>query len=249
MADQPKVLFIGAHNDDCEYCTGGVAALLNEQGCENVFLNVACTRHADFDEKKLEIMNKQETDAAKVLGASKIITGERSKETYCYTQENVDIIEEQLHAIKADIVFMHWQQDNHIEHISTAKCTLDALCLAEVHGYRPREVYAFEAGPNQTAPYFHPDFYVDIEDVMDRIKESLMVFNQHHAVGLGLWTEKEVHARFRGHIAHTIYAEAFKIMNYPQGFDDNDLELMKLLKGKFCWAGTGMYPYGRRYFL
>jgi len=248
MEKMPKVLFIGAHNDDCEYCAGGVAAMLNELGCETVFLNVACTRHADFDEKTLEAMNKQETDAASVLGASKIITGERGKETYFYTQKNVNIIEEQLLKIKADIVFIHWHEDNHIEHVSTAKCTVDALCLAAVHDYEPREVYAFEAGPNQTANYFNPDFYVDIAGVMDRIKGSLFVFNQHHAVGDGLWREKEIATRFRGHMGHKIYAEAYKIIKFPSGYEDNELLLMKLLQGKFCWAGGGMYPYGRRYF-
>ncbi len=169
MNGMPKILFIGAHNDECEYGTGGVAAMLNELGCETVFLNVACTRHADFDAKTLDKMNKQETDAAKVLGASKIITGARSKEAYFYTQKNVDIIEKRLLEIRADIVFMHWRQDNHIEHVATAKCTLDALCLADVHGYAPREVYAFEAGPNQTSVYFNPDFYVDIGSVIDRV--------------------------------------------------------------------------------
>ncbi len=249
METRAKILFIGAHNDECEYGTGGVAAMLNELGCETVFLNVACTRHADFDAETLRKMNKQETDAAKVLGASKIITGERSKETYFYKQQNVDIIEEQLREIKADIVFMHWQQDNHIEHVAAAKCTLDALCIADVHGYVPREVYAFEAGPNQTSVYFNPDFYVDIGSVMDRVKEGLLVFNQHHANGEGLWEEKEVAARFRGHLAHTTYAEAFKIMKYPYGYGDNELLLFKLLQGRCCWGGGGMYPYGRRYFL
>ncbi|HOU11188.1 MAG TPA: PIG-L family deacetylase [Clostridiales bacterium] len=249
MAGNIKVLFIGAHNDDCEYGAGGAAVLLKDRGCETVFLNVACTRHADFDAETLAKMNRQETDAAEALGASKIITGDRSRETYFYTQKNVDIIEEQLHQIKADIVFMHWQRDNHIEHVSTAKCTLDALCLADVHGYAPRETYAFEAGPNQTSAYFNPDFYIDIDGAMERVKKSLLIFNQHHANGEGLWREKEVAARFRGHLAHRTWAEAFKIMKYPYGYDDCELLLPKLLKGSFCWAGGGMYPYGRRYYL
>lgn len=248
MKKSPKVLFIGAHNDDCEYGAGGAAALLKSAGCETVFLNVACTRHAAFDGETLAVMNKQETDAAAVLGASKIITGERTRETYFYNQQNVDIIEEQIHRSKPDIAFMHWHHDNHIEHVAAAKCALDALCLADVHGSRPREVYAFEAGPNQTSNYFNPDLYIDIGSVFDKVKESLLVFNQHHANGKGLALEKEVAARFRGHLAHTTYAEAYKIMNYPYGYEDNELMLPKLLKGRFCWAGGGMYPYGRRYY-
>lgn len=248
MKDKPKILFIGAHNDDCEYGTGGVAALLNELGCETVFLNIACTRHDDFDEKTLARMNKQETDAAAVLGAKKIITGERGREAYSYTRANVNIIEEQLLDIRADIVFIHWHQDYHIEHVAAAKCSLDALCIADVHGYAPREVYAFEAGPNQTSAFFNPDFHIDITSVMERVKESLMVFDQQHAHGPGLWREKEIATRFRGKMAHCPYAESYKIMKYPYGFEDVELWLPKLLKGKFSWNGGGMYPYGRRYY-
>lgn len=248
MTDKPKVLFIGAHNDDCEYGAGGVAAMLSALGCETVFLNIACTRHAVFDEQTLARMNKQETDAAAVLGATKIIIGERGRQTYAYTQDNCDAVEEQLHILKPDIVFTHWHQDYHVEHVAAAKCVMDALCVADVHGDRPREVYAFEAGPNQTSVFFNPDFYVDIGEVVPLVMQSLRVFNQHHANGEGLATEKEVAARFRGHLAHTQYAEAFKIMKYPYGYEDNDLLLMTLLKGRYCWSGGGMYPYGRRYF-
>lgn len=247
MAGKITTLFIGAHNDECEYGTGGTAVLLKERGCETVFLNVACTRHADFDPETLARMNRQELAAAELLGASKIILGERSKEAYFYTQKNVDRIEKQLHRIKPDLVFIHWHQDNHIEHVAAAKCSLDALCLADVHGDCPREVYAFEAGPDQTSTYFNPDFYIDIGDVFAKVRESLLMFNQQHADGKGLALEKEVAARFRGHLGNRTYAEAFKIMKYPHGYDDCELLLPKLLKGKFCWAGRGMYPNGRSY--
>ena len=32
-----KVLIIGIHMDDCEYCAGGTAALLSQKGAEVVF--------------------------------------------------------------------------------------------------------------------------------------------------------------------------------------------------------------------
>jgi LmbE family N-acetylglucosaminyl deacetylase len=37
MTDKPKVLFIGAHNDDCEYGAGGVAPCCRRWGAKRCF--------------------------------------------------------------------------------------------------------------------------------------------------------------------------------------------------------------------
>ena len=40
LEQRPKVLVIGAHVDECEFCAGGLSMLLAEKGCEVVFLNI-----------------------------------------------------------------------------------------------------------------------------------------------------------------------------------------------------------------
>ena len=42
-----KVLSIGAHNDEIMADMGGTAYLLHKQGCEQLFLNVACQWNDD----------------------------------------------------------------------------------------------------------------------------------------------------------------------------------------------------------
>ena len=39
--DQLRALFIGAHNDECEYGTGGLAYLLHQAGVKTRFYNTA----------------------------------------------------------------------------------------------------------------------------------------------------------------------------------------------------------------
>lgn len=249
MTEKKKIMFIGAHNDDCEYGTGGIAALLAQQGHELLFLNVACKRYSERTPERLKIEDEMEIRAAEILGATKKIVGDRSSKAYYRTPENTEIIMNEIVAFKPDIVFMHWPKDNHVEHIAVSKCTLDALCLAAVRRAVPNETYAFEAGPDQSVQFFHPDIYIDITSVAEKVEQSLKTFDMEHANGEGLWREKDVCARFRGHVVGVKYAEALKIIKFPTGFENNELLLPKLLKGKFAWHNVGMYPWGRQYFL
>lgn len=244
-----KILFIGAHNDECEYGTGGIAALLSHAGHEVMFLNVACKRHSVRTPERLKVEEEMERRAAEILGAKKKIVGDRSSSAYFQTPENTEIIMNEIIAFKPDIVFMHWPKDNHIEHREVSRATLDALCLAAVRCVIPSETYAFEAGPDQTMQYFQPDIYIDITEAAPLVEKSLKTFDMEHANGEELWREKEVCARFRGHLAGVKYAETLKIIKFPTGFEENELLLPKLLKGKFSWHNVGMYPWGRQYFL
>ena len=76
-----------------------------------------------------------------------------------------------------------------------------------------------------------------------------MVFDQPKAQGRHLWREKEVSAKFRGHMASAgfEYAEAYKIIRFPRKY--NELMLPKILKEKYRWAGHGQYPWGMRYYV
>jgi len=238
-----KALFIGAHNDDCEFNAGGVAALLKNKGCDIKFVNIASMWHGkDIPEETRREWELQEIESAKILGAEKIQTADRYAGVFLETAEEVKKLAKFIVDYSPDICFIHWPNDNHIEHRETAKVSEKALCLAHVWGSKVQEIYAFEAGSDQTSDYFKPDFYIVIDEVMETLNRSLMCYNQNTAQGKDLCHDKDVLASFRGGQRQKKYAEAFKIVKYPNG--GNDFLLRDLLKDYFLWNGNGMYPAG-----
>ena len=251
-----KALFIGAHNDDCECAAGATAALLADKGYETVFLNPAVRHRTPLSGQTFWEALRQQDEAARLLGARKIVMGPHGEPPYQYDdviytndRENMLAIRRVLQEEKPDLIFIHWPKDNHVDHAAVSRCSMDAICLAPCGGWSPREVYAFEAGPYQTMVYFQPDLYITADSVMDRVKESLLAFDQPGAGGKWLWKEKEVSAAFRGHVAGVRYAEAFKILKFPVGDQGSELWLRKDLEEYFSWAGFNAYPWGRKYFL
>lgn len=244
-----KVLFIGAHNDECEYDCGGTAKLLHDAGCEVRFLVVADLWHKDNiteDEKREN--EAQSIRAAAILGAEKMTIGPHDAHLYKDGYEQVLKIESIILDYQPDIVFIHWPNDNHLEHRLVAKDSYQAVCIANVNGANIKEVYAFEAGQSQSQCMFEPDVLINVESVLPDIKESLMSFSQSTAHGDWLYDAMCNGALFRG-MTSGLYKmmEAYKIIKFPNRNDD--LLLKQLLNDYFRWYGNGMYPaYGKLYF-
>lgn len=238
-----KALFIGAHNDDCEFNAGGTAALLSKLGCEIMFVNIASIWHGEnISEETRKEWEIQEIESAKILGAEKIQTADRYSGLYMENDAEVKKLARFIVDYSPDVCFVHWPNDNHIEHREVAKVSEKALCLAHVWGSKVQEVYAFEAGADQTSDYFKPDFFIEIDEVMDTLHKSLMCYKQNTADGSGLCHYKDMLAKFRGSQCLKNYAEGFKIVKYPNG--NNDFIIRDLLKDYFHWSGNGMYPAG-----
>ena len=194
-----KIMSIGAHNDECEYCTGGLSWILHKAGCDILYVNPACLWHKpDIDEETKALYSAQEQAAAKVLGAKKLVIGDRDGQIMSPSTELIVELEKIILDYDPDIILIHWPLDNHVEHRMVAKLSYEALSIAYVHGAHFKEVYAYESGLNQTTDYFHPDFIVDIEESMDAIKESCFCFDQNTASGFGLYDEKYKQAAMRG---------------------------------------------------
>lgn len=245
-----KVIMIGAHNDDCEYNAGGTAALLAKKGCEVLFVNPACIIHnQSLSDETVNEWTEMEIAAAKPLGASKIITGNRRARIFDNSRATVEELERIIIDFKPDIAFIHWPKDNHVEHRMVAKAAYKALSIASVHGAPPKEIYAFEAGVSQTTNYFQPHFGIEITSVMDKVNESLKSFSTEAAQGDWLVRTKKLQAEYRGLDLITLgrYAEVFRIIKLPD--KNNDFLIRELLKDEFRWYGRGMYPaMGEEYF-
>ena len=231
-----KALAIGIHNDDCEYAIGGILALLCEKGWDVTVLNLAPNTHSPTEEDEAQSMQ-----AAKVLGAQKIVFDYTQSEFYRNNEESIEKTKNAIVDIKPDIIFMHYPKDHHSEHVQVAQTTREAIFRAAVAGACPNEIYAMEFGPMQTMCYFNPDIYINIDSVLDKVEASLLSFNLKHASGTGLVREKKVCARFRGYMGAGAesYGEALKIVKYPS--KNNDFLLKEVLNDYFRWAGGPMY--------
>ena len=243
-----KILCIGAHNDEIMADMGGTAFTLNQKGCELLFLNLACQYNDDnlSEEEKLRYQ-KQELAAAKILGGKFLTIGNRDDLLFLESKEAVEATAKVILDFDPDIVFIHSPKDNHIEHREVAKTSYKALCVAWVRGARFSEVYSYQTGAMQSTEYFRPDFFVEVSDNMDAVKESLMQFDQNHANGAYLAKRYEMDRLCEGRGIGVEYAESFKIVKFPNG--SGDFMLKKLLGPKFVWYGNGMYPaFGEAYF-
>ena len=238
-----RALFIGAHEDECEYGPGGAAYLLHQAGVHTRFYNT-CVLRSQYSKELIEYKYKSAMDGAEYLGAEKNLEEDVAPVWVC----NENHVENILHEIidyKPHIVFIHYPKDNHSEHREVAKASYQALGMAPANGWHCKEVYAYEAGPDQTVQYMTPDFVIDISDIMDVLKECYYKFGDN--LGAGLYGEKLVGASFRGMKCGYAYGEAYKIVKFPD--KGEDFMLRKLLADRFCWFGNEYYAaYGEMFF-
>lgn len=253
--DKPRRLMVfGAHNDDPEFDAGGLAEYLRRLGWEIRFVVVCHKRRCSKKQEKTyvgetygnsEIMAeylRQDREAAAVLGADKYYVVPPDNNFFFYREEDIAAMREMIEDFEPDIVLVHWPQDNHYEHVEAGKAAMLALSYSAVNC----EVYAFEGGPWQTGCYFMPDFTVNITSTMEAVEKSLMCYDQISANGPGLVNEKQVIARYRGHMAGFEYGESYKILRFPCG-DDPEMILPKLLGKDFRWGGGRQYMWGNQY--
>ena len=239
-----KILCIGAHIDECEYGVGGVSALLVQEGHVVRFVNPATFLHVE--EARRDEMKAQSDAAAAALGVEKSVwMNEQRAKTWLCDIPNVMRIQNEIETFKPDILFMQWSRDNHPEHAEVARASY--LALSNALTVKVHEVYAYEAGPNQTMNYFIPDFTIDITEAFGRVADSLRCFSTTRADGDRLVREKELCNSFRGHQNHQKLAEAFRIVKYPD--DGDDFLLRQFAARRFRWCGNRQYPaMGREYF-
>ena len=249
-----KALFIGAHNDELEYCCGGMAYLLGQRGFELHFANLANKRReykkhngrtdSFRDPAACAEYDRQDIAAAEIFGAKLHVVGGYSDGFFVVNDENLKLVRDVVEEVMPDIAFIHWMRDSHWEHIQASRAAFQILCE-----YARCEVHAFEAGPWQSMNYMSPDFIIDITPAMETIDRSLIIFDQPLAGGPGLVREKRIAAQYRGYMAGFEYGEAYKILRYPPASKGVELMLPKLLGSAYRWGGGDQYPMGLQYFV
>lgn len=229
-----NVLVTGMHLDDCE-CLAGTTKLLVNKGANITYLNLKPYLHFKGPNPEAE---RQSLKSAEILGAKKVIFDYDGTKFYKTNETTVRMTEELILDIRPDIVFMMHPKDTHLEHVECARTVREALFSAAVFGFSVHEIYSYEVGQTQNMSYFLPDFYINVEDVLDTMKDATFVFNMNFAHGNSLWNEYYARICNRGIAAGMRYAEGFKIIKYPSNGDD--FYLRETLRDQFRWHNNGV---------
>ena len=176
-----RVLMIGAHQDDCEFCCGGFASKLVKNGHTVKFLsmcNGSGGHHIMTPEETTATRAKESAAVAKLLG----ITYDVWDVADCNLVADLPTRKRLIRYIRAfnpDLVIAHRPNDYHADHRNAALLMQDASYLLIVPHFCPDVpamkktpviMYCYDGFQN---PPFQADVVVAIDDVLDRKIEML----------------------------------------------------------------------------
>ncbi|MBU0478686.1 PIG-L family deacetylase [bacterium] len=247
-----KIFGIGMHPDDVEFIMAGTLALLKKKGHKITIATVGSGDMGSVEYVPADLSRKRYMEAkssAKLLEAEYISCGISCLHVV-FDNPTRFMVTEMIRKVDPDIVITMSPQDYMKDHEITADLVWDGCFNAPIPNYHTALVNPAKATSKIPYLYYgdsldlkdrfgnpvHPEFYVDIKDVMET-KTSMLrkhesqrswLKRQH---GMDKYTEtmKEISSR-RGKEIGIEYAEGFRQHKghpFPQ---DNILE--KLLKDK-----------------
>jgi len=176
-AEPLRVIVFGAHPDDCEYTTGGIAALYSQMGHRVKYVSMTNGNkgHHAMTSADLSVRRAEEArEVARILGVTYEIMDNDDGELMP-TLENRFAVIKMICDWSADVVITHRPNDYHPDHRYTAIIVQDAAYMISVPlmipGGKPlRKPVVFLYMPDnfQKPTPFSPDIVVDITPVFDK---------------------------------------------------------------------------------
>lgn len=178
-----RILFIGAHPDDCELKAGGTAALLAEHGHEVKFaaLTNGAAGHHEMDGDALAKRRRAESKvAARRLGIAEYELLDYPDGEFMPTLEARRDVIRLIREWNADAVVSHRPYDYHPDHRYVARVVQDAAFMVQVPRVLP-EVAPTDENPvflyfqdRFEKPYaFEHDITIAIDEVIGRKIDAL----------------------------------------------------------------------------
>ena len=171
-----KVLMIGAHLDDNDFCGGGTALKYLERGHRVRFLSMCngCGGHHVLSAEEIAKRRYAEAQAvAELTGIEYDVWDVNDCELMADLETRKRLVG-YIRDYAPDIIFTHRTNDYHADHRNAALLVQDASYLLIVPNFCP-EAPAMKKMPvimyfrdRFQNPPFHPNMAVDIGDVMDR---------------------------------------------------------------------------------
>ena len=176
MEKKLRVMFIGAHPDDCDLCCGGVALKYVSEGHKVKFVSVAngCGGHHILSPEQTAERRRGETQQiAKMTGIEYDVWDITDCEISADLETRKHMVR-QIRKFNPDIIFCNRPNDYHVDHRNASLLVQDASYLLIVPNFCP-EVPAMKKMPvimhwydRFQNPPFQADVVVDIDEVLDR---------------------------------------------------------------------------------
>lgn len=183
-----KILVIAAHPDDEVLGCGGTIAKLSNQGHDVsiAILGEGLTSRGSVSKtippKKIAHLHSQAREAAKLLGASRLILKSLpdNRMDSVPLLDVVKLTEELIAEIEPEAIYTHSGGDLNIDHAVVFRAILTATRPTADSGVR--EVWAFDT-PSSTEwafqrfePIFRPNLFVDIGDTLDVKTQAISLY-------------------------------------------------------------------------
>ncbi|MDE2730815.1 MAG: PIG-L family deacetylase [Bacteroidota bacterium] len=178
-AQEPlRIIAFGAHPDDCEVKSSGVAAMWAAMGHKVKYVSVTNgdIGHYDMAGGPLALTRKAEVEeCGKILGIESSVVLDNHDGELMPTLENRKIIARLIRDWQADVVLTHRTNDYHPDHRYTAILVQDAAFMVTVPFFTPgtprvedNPVFLYFSDRFEKPSPFEPDIIVGIDDVGDQ---------------------------------------------------------------------------------
>jgi LmbE family N-acetylglucosaminyl deacetylase len=197
-----NILAVGAHPDDIEFGCGGTLLKYSMSG-HHIFPLVLTKGSVGGDP---EVRSTEQRDAASYLGAKEVFWGGFKDTELIDSRETILKIEEIIHKVSPDVIFLNYYDDVHQDHRAAAQAGISASRYV-------KEVLFYEV---PTTQHFDPDIFVDIMDVLEKKIELIMKHasqvDRTRVNNLSIVESVRSCANFRGYQGRVKFAEGFKAL-------------------------------------
>ncbi len=255
-----RIIVFGAHPDDCEIRTGGVAAMWAARGHHVKFVSatngdIGHWKIAGGPLAKRRLAEVQK--AAKILGIETQVLDIHDGEIMP-TLENRKTFVQLIRQWKADIVIGPRTNDYHPDHRYTGVLVQDAAYMVTVPFFCPdvphltkNPIFLYYSDRFQKPAPFDPDIVVSLDDIIDRKLEAISVIDSQFVEG-GCGGNASMIPKNNDEliIARKRVKERFRrrFMSIAQSHRDKLIELYGIEKGSkvICAEAFEVCEYGSR---
>lgn len=205
-----KIMAIGAHFDDIELGCGGTLVKHIEEGNEVTMLVVTNAEYFNYNgdlRRTKEVALREGKTAAGIIGA-KLICGDLKTKTLAYSWRLIEFLNEQIDALRIELVYTHWDQDVHQDHSAVGRATVSA-------GRHISRILMYQSNWYATTVNFRGTFYVDISGHTEKKIAALRSHETEYHLRGEEWIQffRNVNSNCGQEIG-VKYAECFEVVKY-----------------------------------
>ena len=149
-----NILAIGAHPDDIEFGCGGTLLKYAQAGHDITLFVLTDGGFGGEPQRRRD----EQHESARLLKAQGVMWGDLPDTELVDNRQLIVKIDEAVHKVKPDLVFLNYLEDVHQDHRALAQAGTSATRYV-------REVLFYEV---PTTHHFEPDIFVDIQDVLEK---------------------------------------------------------------------------------